>query len=225
MGGRFKPRRCADVGEGVAERGFGDAAEGRRLGADVGLCWKGWREASPVMGRTLRGCAPVAGLGRVRRGRVIFRDQSVAVIEEASRPRGAAADFVEPAHGVVGEPDRARCSDEPVLDVVGEAAAAVRGEFAVGVVDECRPARRAVLIESVGGVGAARLIMARPPGISVVVTGDAGDPRGGVVAEGRRALPPVVSWRMVARRPSFDPRRAGLGRSSSSLSRGWAPHP
>ena len=66
-------------------------------------------------------------------GREIFGDQRVAVVEEPG-PAGGAGHLVEPAQRVVAQTDAAGAGDQAVLDIIGEAAGAVRGEVAVGVV-------------------------------------------------------------------------------------------
>jgi len=113
---------------------------------------------------------------------VIFRDQRVAVVEEPRDRAARRGELVEPAERVVGERDPGRGGDEPVLDVVDVGPAAIRNEVAVGVVAERCPARRAVLVEAVGRIGAADRIMAGP-GVGIVAAGERGELAGRIVRQ------------------------------------------
>ena len=56
---------------------------------------------------------------------IIFGDEIVAIVEEAGEARAAGGPG-EPPDRIVAEPDAARGRDQPVLDIVGVAAAAAR---------------------------------------------------------------------------------------------------
>ena len=70
---------------------------------------------------------------------VVFTDEIVTVVKEASDPCRAAVHLVEPSQRIVAQ-RRSRAADgggdQPVLDVVNVAVRAVRGQVAVRVVAE-----------------------------------------------------------------------------------------
>jgi len=94
---------------------------------------------------------------------IVFGDQRVAVMKEPRRPRRSGG-FIKPAERVVAQPRSGRSArrHQPILDIVKEDAAPVRGEVAVRVIAEARAARTGILVEPVHRIGPADIVMRRP---------------------------------------------------------------
>ena len=94
---------------------------------------------------------------------VVLAHHGVAVIDKVGLARLAALHPVEPPQGIVIEINRGRARSplhQTVLYVIEIGVGPVRGQVAVGVVGEARPARALILVETVRGVSAGEIDMA-----------------------------------------------------------------
>jgi len=95
---------------------------------------------------------------------IILRHQRIAVIQELRRAKPSAIGLEQATQRIVDQ-IRVRAAagpQQPVLPVIGIARRPVRGQVAIGVVGEARRAGRAILVQTVAGVGAVRVREAAP---------------------------------------------------------------